>query len=125
MSTEMHVRRPLVVGNWKMNGSRELARQRTTGIAYEPVSAIGTGRTAGPQMAAEVHALVRDWIARIDLEAATTIRILYGGSVKPSSARALFAQPDIDADSLAAHRSLRRIFWPSWPLPPGPGLVLS
>ena len=61
-------------------------------IAYEPVWAIGTGRTATPDEAQEVHALLR---ARLARDAART-RILYGGSVKPDNARELFAQPDID-----------------------------
>jgi triosephosphate isomerase len=64
-------------------------------VAYEPVWAIGTGRTATPQQAQEVHALLR-----AQLHAATpradAMRIVYGGSVKPDNARELFAQPDID-----------------------------
>ena len=64
-------------------------------VAYEPVWAIGTGRTATPEQAQAVHALLR-----AQLEAATghgdRLRILYGGSVKPDNARVLFAQPDID-----------------------------
>ena len=64
-------------------------------VAYEPVWAIGTGRTATPEQAQAVHALLR-----AQLHAATghggTVRILYGGSVKADNAAALFAQPDID-----------------------------
>ncbi len=64
-------------------------------VAYEPVWAIGTGRTASPEQAQAVHALLR-----AQLHAATgraqRVKILYGGSVKPDNARALFAQPDID-----------------------------
>ncbi|MEP7283078.1 MAG: triose-phosphate isomerase [Rubrivivax sp.] len=64
-------------------------------VAYEPVWAIGTGRTATPQQAQAVHAVLR-----AQLQAATghgeRMRILYGGSVKPDNASALFAQPDID-----------------------------
>jgi len=64
-------------------------------VAYEPVWAIGTGRTATPEQAQAVHALLR-----LQLQAATgrgaLMRILYGGSVKPDNAAQLFAQPDID-----------------------------
>ena len=65
-------------------------------IAYEPVWAIGTGRTASPEQAQEVHAFIRARVAEQDSEAAPRLRILYGGSVKPDNAAALFAQPDID-----------------------------
>ncbi|HEX5513396.1 MAG TPA: triose-phosphate isomerase [Gammaproteobacteria bacterium] len=64
-------------------------------IAYEPVWAIGTGRTATPEQAQEVHAYIRERIAAQDA-AAANLRILYGGSVKPDNAAALFAQPDIN-----------------------------
>jgi triosephosphate isomerase len=65
-------------------------------LAYEPVWAIGTGRTATPQQAQEVHAAIRAQLAAADAAAAVTVRILYGGSVKPSNAQELFTQPDID-----------------------------
>jgi triosephosphate isomerase len=65
-------------------------------IAYEPVWAIGTGRTATPEQAQEVHAAVRSLLSRHDPGAASRARILYGGSVKPSNALELFGQPDID-----------------------------
>lgn len=65
-------------------------------VAYEPVWAIGTGRTASPQQAQEVHALIRARIAQEDAGVAQGVRILYGGSVKPSNAQELFGQPDID-----------------------------
>lgn len=66
-------------------------------LAYEPVWAIGTGRTATPEIAQEAHAEARRLASDI-LGAATgsAIRILYGGSVKPDNARALLAQPDVD-----------------------------
>jgi triosephosphate isomerase len=65
-------------------------------IAYEPVWAIGTGRTATPEQAQEVHAFVRGTIAEEDGTIADSIRILYGGSVKASNARDLFSMPDVD-----------------------------
>ena len=64
-------------------------------VAYEPVWAIGTGRTASPQQAQEVHALLRRRIADAGGDPAAT-PILYGGSVKPDNARELFAMADID-----------------------------
>lgn len=65
-------------------------------IAYEPVWAIGTGKTATPDQAQEVHAFIRGKIAEQDAKIADSIRILYGGSVKGSNAGELFAMPDID-----------------------------
>ncbi len=65
-------------------------------IAYEPVWAIGTGKTATPAMAQEVHASVRAQLAEANPAAAQTVQILYGGSMKPDNAVELLAQPDID-----------------------------
>jgi triosephosphate isomerase (TIM) len=65
-------------------------------IAYEPVWAIGTGRTATPEMAEAVHRLIRAQISGIDRTAAETVPLLYGGSVKADNAQGLLAQPDID-----------------------------
>ena len=66
-------------------------------IAYEPVWAIGTGKTATAEQAQEAHAFIRQVLAGISDEAtADKIRIQYGGSVKPDNARTLMTQPDID-----------------------------
>lgn len=65
-------------------------------LAYEPVWAIGTGKTATPQQAQEVHAALRAQVAGQDRAVAAALRILYGGSVKPQTAVELFGQPDID-----------------------------
>lgn len=66
-------------------------------LAYEPVWAIGTGLTATPEQAQEVHAYIREEVARaFDQETADQTSILYGGSCNPGNAHALFAQPDID-----------------------------
>lgn len=66
-------------------------------IAYEPVWAIGTGETATPEQAQEIHAHIRSLIAaKYGQEVADEISILYGGSVKPDNAKEIFSQPDID-----------------------------
>jgi triosephosphate isomerase (TIM) len=66
-------------------------------IAYEPVWAIGTGRTATPEAAQQVHAFVRALLAEIyDKNVASLKRIVYGGSLTPETARGLLDQPDID-----------------------------
>jgi len=66
-------------------------------VAYEPVWAIGTGKTATPQMAADAHALIRAEAAKsFGEEFAEHLRILYGGSVKPENAKSLMSEPEID-----------------------------
>jgi triosephosphate isomerase len=65
-------------------------------LAYEPLWAIGTGRTASPLQAQEVHALLRAQVAGANRAAGEGMTILYGGSVKPANAAELFAMPDID-----------------------------
>ncbi len=65
-------------------------------LAYEPVWAIGTGRTAAPEQAQAAHAALRRLLAAEDAIIARDLRILYGGSVKPDNASSLFACPDVD-----------------------------
>lgn len=69
---------------------------RSAILAYEPVWAIGTGRTATPEQAQQVHASIRSAIAKQDAMLASLVRILYGGSVKGANAAQLFGQPDVD-----------------------------
>lgn len=65
-------------------------------VAYEPVWAIGTGKTASPQQAQDVHRTIRQRIESLDSDIAAQLPILYGGSVKAENAAELFAMPDID-----------------------------
>jgi triosephosphate isomerase len=76
-----------------MHGSDGMSRAI---VAYEPVWAIGTGRTASPEQAQAVHAFVRSRIAAQDANMAGRLRILYGGSVKAANAADLFSMPDVD-----------------------------
>ena len=73
-----------------------VAALQTGIIAYEPIWAIGTGRTATPEQAQAVHAFIRARIGERDAKIAEATRVLYGGSVKASNAAELFAQPDVD-----------------------------
>jgi triosephosphate isomerase len=91
--------RTLQVVSRQMDAVLEVAGVNSLGkavIAYEPVWAIGTGRNASPQQAQEVHGMIRAKVAALDATIAGSVRILYGGSVKASNARELFAMPDID-----------------------------
>ena len=73
------------------------ARAAGVVIAYEPVWAIGTGKTATPEQAEEVHAFIRGLLGQIlGAEVAEQMRIQYGGSVKPGNAKELLGQPNID-----------------------------
>lgn len=65
-------------------------------VAYEPVWAIGTGLTASPEQAQDVHAFIRSEVASMDAKIGNSLPILYGGSVKPANAAELFAKPDVD-----------------------------
>jgi len=65
-------------------------------IAYEPVWAIGTGKTASPQQAQDVHAFIRQRVATQDASVAEKVQILYGGSMKPGNAQELLAMADVD-----------------------------
>jgi len=91
--TEAVLKQQFERGLWGL-GAEELLQ---CVIAYEPVWAIGTGRTASPEMAQDAHAFLRHQAALIfGEEAAESLRILYGGSVKPDNVAGLMAQPDID-----------------------------
>jgi triosephosphate isomerase len=75
-------------------------------IAYEPVWAIGTGKTATPEIAADAHRVIRNEVrTKFGKDAADAVRILYGGSVKPDNVKTLMAQPEIDG-SLVGGASL-------------------
>jgi triosephosphate isomerase len=75
----------------------DIHRMEAVTIAYEPVWAIGTGRTATPQQAQEVHQFIRRRLAEMySKNLAEETRILYGGSVKPDNAAELMAEPDVD-----------------------------
>ena len=65
-------------------------------LAYEPIWAIGTGKTASPQQAQEVHEFLRQHVAKASADIANGLRILYGGSVNAGNANVLFSQPDVD-----------------------------
>lgn len=66
-------------------------------LAYEPVWAIGTGETASPEQAQEMHAFIRDLVAKkYEANIAENVAILYGGSVKPANAQEIFSKPDVD-----------------------------
>lgn len=75
----------------------EAAAWKSIVLAYEPVWAIGTGETASPEQAQEMHAFIRSIIeTKYDKETADNVSILYGGSVKPSNAVEIFSKPDVD-----------------------------
>lgn len=77
-------------------GPAGVASLRSAVVAYEPVWAIGTGRTATPEQAQEVHEFIRARVAQRDSDTAAGLRILYGGSVKAGNAAQLLSKPDVD-----------------------------
>ncbi|MCH6574662.1 MAG: triosephosphate isomerase, partial [Bacteroidetes bacterium] len=82
-----------------INGLQNITSEnlKTITIAYEPIWAIGTGKTASPEQAQEVHEFIRNLIEEIySKESAENLIIQYGGSVKPDNAASLLSQPDID-----------------------------
>ncbi|MEJ7746752.1 MAG: triose-phosphate isomerase [Luteimonas sp.] len=79
-------------------------------VAYEPVWAIGTGRTASPEQVQAVHAFIRGEAAARDAKIAGSLPILYGGSVKPDNAVALFSQPDVDGGLVGGASLVARDF---------------
>jgi len=99
-----------VVGRQLAGGSREIpaAIASRVVVAYEPVWAIGTGKTASSAQAQEVHAAIRGILKEIAPGAAESVRILYGGSVKPDNAAELMSQPDVDG-ALVGGASLKAL----------------
>ncbi|GGG55641.1 triose-phosphate isomerase [Bizionia arctica] len=88
-----------IVGNQIKNGLFHLEAEAFKNIvlAYEPVWAIGTGETASPEQAQEMHAFIRETLAnKYGQETANSVSILYGGSVKPNNAKEIFSKPDVD-----------------------------
>jgi len=88
-----------IVENQLKNGifHLEASNWKKVVLAYEPVWAIGTGETASPEQAQEMHAFIRDLVAnRYDKNTAENVSILYGGSVKPANAAEIFSKPDVD-----------------------------
>jgi triosephosphate isomerase len=93
-------------------GELEPAAVRTTVIAYEPVWAIGTGRVATPEQAREAHEIVRATLERVTGSGAgRDAAILYGGSVGPANAEALFAEPEIDGALVGSASLEAASFW--------------
>jgi triosephosphate isomerase len=88
-----------IVENQIKNGLFHLKAEAFKNIimAYEPVWAIGTGETASPEQAQDMHAFIRKTLAnKYGQDVANSVSILYGGSVKPSNAKEIFSKPDVD-----------------------------
>jgi triosephosphate isomerase len=83
-------------------------------LAYEPVWAIGTGKTASPDEAEEVHVFLRGQVARQDRQVAESLPVLYGGSVKRANAAELFAKPDIDGGLIGGAALVAEEFLGIW-----------
>jgi triosephosphate isomerase (TIM) len=98
----------MIIETQLVGGVEGLAKDKLARVvvAYEPVWAIGTGHNATPDQAQQVHHFVRDWLdGQIGAEPAQSMRIVYGGSVKPDNAKNLQSQPDVDG-SLVGGASL-------------------
>ena len=95
---EQNLTKDIVINQveWGLKGLRP-EHLKNLVIAYEPVWAIGTGKTATPRQAQEIHALIRDILVPLfDEKTSRNMTVLYGGSVKPENATGLFAEKDID-----------------------------
>jgi triosephosphate isomerase len=102
----------------QLNGSLKVFLEKgsmplSTVLAYEPVWAIGTGHTATPDQAQDVHRFIRQWIQEhFGKNAAGAVRILYGGSVKPDNVKALMGSPDIDGALVGGASLKAELFLP-------------
>ena len=83
-------------------------------MAYEPVWAIGTGKTASPAQAEEVHAFLRGKVSALDKQVGNNLPILYGGSVKKSNAAELFGMPNIDGGLIGGASLIAEEFLGIW-----------
>jgi triosephosphate isomerase len=83
-------------------------------LAYEPVWAIGTGKTASPAQAQEVHAFLRELVRKWDPVGASELPILYGGSVKKANAAEIFAMPDVDGGLIGGASLIAEEFLGIW-----------
>ena len=103
----------LAVNRRQLKGSLpEGATAKNTVVAYEPVWAIGTGRTATPEQAQEVHAAIRaELVKLLGEEEGNKVRILYGGSMNPKNAKELMAQPDVDGGLIGGAALKPEDFW--------------
>lgn len=92
---EREANRTFDVLNTQLTGSLADVQLNDITIAYEPIWAIGTGKTASNEQANDAHAYIRDWLGK-NKEGADSVRIQYGGSVKPDNVKGLMAQPEVD-----------------------------
>jgi triosephosphate isomerase len=92
---EREANRTFDVLNTQLTGSLADVQLNDITIAYEPIWAIGTGKTASNEQANDAHAYIRDWLGK-NKEGADSVRIQYGGSVKPDNVKGLMAQSEVD-----------------------------